>query len=230
MPNPQLNRDELNIQPLAARANKLQIDKMHIDLRTIPEPLPAAGQAILEETVERIRRARAAGRPVMLTFGAHTIKNGLAPVLIRLIEKGWVTHLATNGAGIIHDWEFAFQGCSSEDVRANVAVGQFGIWQETGFNINLALVAGAYEGRGYGESVGALIANDGIDIPTAAALAVRTDGAAADFREVIARFGLPAGLRSVPHPWKHYSVQAAAFRMGIPFTGHPMIVLPIRVL
>jgi hypothetical protein len=102
MPYPQLNRDELSIRSLAARANKLQIDKMHMDLRTIPEPLPAAGQAILEETVERIRRARAAGRPVMLTFGAHTIKNGLAPVLIRLIEKGWVTHLATNGAGIIY--------------------------------------------------------------------------------------------------------------------------------
>ncbi len=46
----------------------------------------------------------------MLAFGAHTIKNGLGPVLIELISKGWVTHLATNGAGIIHDWEFAYPG------------------------------------------------------------------------------------------------------------------------
>ena len=87
----------------------------------------------------------------MLAFGAHTIKNGLAPVLIQFMEQGWVTLLATNGAGI-HDWEFAFQGASSEDVRANVDVGQFGIWEETGFSLNLALLVGAYEGMGYGRS------------------------------------------------------------------------------
>jgi len=62
----------------------------------------------------------------MIAFGAHTIKNGLGPVLIRLMEEGWVTLLATNGAGIIHDWEFAFQGASSEDVRTNVELGQSG--------------------------------------------------------------------------------------------------------
>ena len=101
----------------------------------------------------------------MLAFGAHTIKNGLAPVLIQLMEQGWVTLLATNGAGIIHDWEFSFQGLSSEDVRANVAQGQFGIWEETGFNLNLALVVGAYEGLGYGEAVGKMIEREGLDIP-----------------------------------------------------------------
>ena len=69
----------------------------------------------------------------MLSFGAHTIKNGLAPVIIRLMSDGWFTHLATNGAGIIHDWEFSYQGASSEDVRANVQKGEFGNWQETGF-------------------------------------------------------------------------------------------------
>jgi deoxyhypusine synthase len=66
-----------------------------------------------------------------MAFGAHTIKNGLGLILIELIKKGWISHLATNGAGIIHDWEFAFQGQSSEDVRENVKNGQFGIWQET---------------------------------------------------------------------------------------------------
>ncbi len=75
----------------------------------------------------------------------------MAPVLIELLRKGWLTHLATNGAGIIHDWEFAFQGRSSEDVRENVRHGQFGIWEETGFYVNLALIVGAYEGLGYGE-------------------------------------------------------------------------------
>ena len=222
MPYPQLDRTKLLFRSLTARKNKLAIEHDHIDPASEPAPLDGRGQEVVDETVGRIRQARAAGRPVMLAFGAHTIKNGLAPVLIRLIERGWVTHLATNGAGIIHDWEFAYQGQSSEDVRANVAVGQFGLWEETGFNLNLALVAGAYEGKGYGESIGALIVNDGLTIPDPAALNARTDGAAADFREVIARFGLPAGFRPVLHPWQRFSVQAAAYRLGIPFTGHPM--------
>ena len=101
----------------------------------------------------------------MLTFGAHTIKNGMAPTLIALISEGWITHLATNGAGIIHDWEFAYQGKTSEDVRENVKNGQFGIWHETGFFINLALVVGGYEGLGYGESIGKMISMEGLNIP-----------------------------------------------------------------
>ena len=101
----------------------------------------------------------------MLAFGAHTIKNGMSPTLIALMEEGWVTHLSTNGAGIIHDWEFAFQGKSSEDVKENVEHGQFGIWDETGFYINLALIVGAYEGLGYGESVGKMISGEGLHIP-----------------------------------------------------------------
>jgi len=96
--------------------------------------------------------------------------NGLAPVFIRLMERGWVTHLDTNGAGIIHDWEFSFQGKSSEDVRANVLEGNFGIWQETGFTINLALIVGAYAGLGYGESVGSMIENECLNIPDSEAL------------------------------------------------------------
>lgn len=222
MAYPQLDRSKLAIQPLLARKNKLTIEQDHIDPAARPQPLNESGRRIVDETVERIHQARAADKPVILAFGAHTIKNGLALVLLRLIEQGWVTHLATNGAGIIHDWEFAYQGKSSEDVRANVAAGQFGIWEETGFNINLALVAGAYEGKGYGESVGALIENDGLTIPDLAELSTCADGAAADFRKVIAGFDLQPGFLRVPHPWKRFSVQAAAYRLGIPFTGHPM--------
>ncbi|MEP0844600.1 MAG: hypothetical protein HRF43_18020 [Phycisphaerae bacterium] len=169
----------------------------------------------------------------MMTFGAHAIKNGLGPVFIRLIEDGWVTHLATNGAGIIHDWEFAFQGASCEDVEKMVREGRFGNWQETGFYINLALNVGAYEGRGYGESVGALIQHEGLTIPTAEALAeaarskLATDpeqsAAAADLLGIVRRFSLEPGRLDVPHPFKRYSAQAAAVRLGVAFTGHPMI-------
>jgi len=169
----------------------------------------------------------------MLAFGAHTIKNGLAPVLIDLIEQGWVTLLATNGAGIIHDWEFSFQGLSSEDVRANVDQGQFGIWEETGFYLNLALVVGAYEGLGYGESVGKMIEREGLDIPsrehllkTASEQAEQNPDLAAAALDLLATLQLrhlEPGFLSIPHPYKKYSAQAAAYRLNIPFTAHPMI-------
>ena len=117
--------------------------------------------------------ARRDDRPVMMVFGAHAIKNGLGPVFLQLMHDGWVTHLATNGAGIIHDWEFAFQGKSCENVEVMVREGRFGNWDETGFFINLALNVGAYEGKGYGESVGAMIQNEGLTIPSAAPAADR---------------------------------------------------------
>ncbi len=107
---------------------------------------------------------------MMLTYGAHLIKNGLAPVVIRLLEEGWVTHVATNGAGSIHDWEFAFLGRSSEDVRANVARGQFGTWEETGRYINLAVAVGGTQELGYGWSVGKLIADEELLLPSVAEL------------------------------------------------------------
>ena len=202
MPHPEFDRRQLTIRPLAARQNKQVIERDQVAPDT-----PPRSRVAVTEIVDRIHRARAADKPVILAFGAHTIKNGLGPVLIKLIEDGWVTHLATNGAGIIHDWEFAFQGQSSEDVRQYVAEGQFGIWEETGFYINLALRVGAVSGRGYGESVGALIEQEGLEIPDQP-----------EFRD----WGLAPGWRPVAHPFKRFSIQAAAYRRGVPFTGHPM--------
>jgi hypothetical protein len=169
---------------------------------------------------------------VMLTFGAHAIKNCMAPTLIELMKEGWITHLATNGAAIIHDWEIAFQGQTSEDVRANVERGQFGIWEETGFFFFFAFIVGAYENLGYGESVGKMILHEGLQIPEISTLydivdnCMKSDpdkaAAAIDLAGVIKRFNLKSGFKSIPHPWKQYSVQAQAYKLGIPFTGHPM--------
>ncbi len=233
MPYPQIDRFKLEIKPLRERKNKVIIERDRITPGTKPENLSEEGKTLVAETIQKIIKARKLNRPVMLAFGAHTIKNGLAPVLIPLIEEGWVTHLATNGAGIIHDWEFAFQGESSEDVKTNVCSGRFGIWQETGFYINLALIIGACEGRGYGESIGAMIHNEGLTIPSQKELRDRIiagldktpekSAAAADLAGVITRFNLKPGFMPVPHPFKHYSIQAAAFRLKVPFTGHPMI-------
>jgi hypothetical protein len=233
MPYPKLDRDQLAIKKLSERYSKVSIEKDHIPVTQKPANLSETGHGLIEATAGRIRFAKQERRSVMLAFGAHTIKNGMAPTLNALMEEGWVTHLSTNGAGIIHDWEFAFQGKSSEDVRENVEHGQFGIWDETGFYINLALIVGAYEGLGYGESVGKMISREGLHIPEIAMLhdeAIRNmetspdlAAAAVDFAGVIQRFSLQPGFMTVPHPYKKYSVQARAYDLGIPFTGHPMI-------
>jgi len=233
MPYPQLDRSKLHVHPLSERGNKVEIDRDAVFPDAHPRELSTNGREVMAECIEKIHAARAVGRPVMLAFGAHTIKNGLAPVIIRLIEEGWITLLATNGAGIIHDWEFSFQGLSSEDVRGNVAKGQFGIWQETGFNLNLAIVLGACEGLGYGEAVGKMIQNEGIEIPSATDLikAARDQAesnpdfaaGALDLAATIKRWNIAPGFLSIPHPFKKYSAQAAAFRLNVPFTAHPMI-------
>ncbi len=231
--HPRFDRFKLKIKPLPSRQNKKRIEHDFVQPGTPPPALDARSAGLLGECADRIRAARAKNRPVMMAFGAHTIKNGLGLVLTRLIEEGWITHLATNGAGIIHDWEFAYQGMTGEDVKAYVHAGQFGIWQETGFFINLAINIGAYEGKGYGESVGAMIHNEKLNIPAVENLeseaaanlhtAPEQSAAAAELIAVIKNFKLKPGELDVPHKWKDHSVQAAAYRLGVPFTGHPMI-------
>ena len=233
MPFPQFDRFTVRMQPLSARENKKNIVHEHVSPDAEPKQLSETAQSLIGECIERVRTARRQNCPVIVAFGAHAIKNGLAPVFLRLIEGGWVTHLATNGAGIIHDWEFAFQGKSCEDVALMVQEGRFGNWEETGLYINLALNVGAYEGKGYGESVGALIQNEGLSIPSTDELenVVRdeiarqpeTAAGAADLLGVLQKFDLPSGALEVPHPWKKFSIQAGAYRHSIPFTGHPMI-------
>ena len=229
---PIFDRDQLVIGSLKERENKVIFERDMVSPMQKPQQLSGEGNCLIERTVDRIRAARKKKSSVMLTFGAHTIKNCMAPTLIALMKEGWVTHLATNGAGIIHDWEIAFQGKTSEDVRANVERGQFGIWEEPGFYINLAILVGAYENLGYGESVGKMIANEGLQIPetytlyncTRECMETEPDKAAAaiDLAGAIKHFNLKTGWMSIPHPYKNYSVQAQAYNLGIPFTGHPM--------
>ena len=154
---------------------------------------------------DEILEARGTGRPVILAFGAHTIKNGLGQLLGRFAREGYFTHLATNGAGIIHDWEFAYQGRSSEDVKANVAEGKFGTWEETGRYLNLALAIGSYEGCGYGESVGKMMKKMGddptkrlLDLPRSSASEKRSGG-------LTPSAGSSAGLVGIDHPYKVFN-------------------------
>ena len=102
-------------------------------------------------------QARKDKRPVMLGMGAHPIKVGLTPVIIDLMERGIITSLSLNGAGIIHDFELALIGQTSEDVDKEILSGAFGMAEETGRMINEAVTAGVKSGAGLGEAVGRMI-------------------------------------------------------------------------
>lgn len=123
--------------------------------RGLPDILAAAD---FREFAGRMAEAKARRRPLIWGMGAHVVKVGLNPVLIDLMKNGWVTALAINGAGIIHDFELAFAGRTSEDVESQIKSGRFGMARETGDILNGAINAGAAEGRGLGESVGRMIA------------------------------------------------------------------------
>jgi hypothetical protein len=113
------------------------------------------------ELVERIAAAVSTKRPVLVGMGAHVIKVGLAPILIDLMERGIISALALNGAGIIHDAEIAMVGRTSEEVASVLGAGAFGAAKETGEVLNQAINQGAQEGIGLGEAVGnALLRQD----------------------------------------------------------------------
>lgn len=105
-----------------------------------------------------LRNARSRKKAILFGLGAHVIKVGLNPVLIRLLNDGWVSGLALNGAGIIHDFEIAFCGRTSEDVAIQIRTGEFGMARETGEMLNAAIRSGAKQGCGLGAAVGKMIA------------------------------------------------------------------------
>jgi hypothetical protein len=104
--------------------------------------------------VEAMLAARESGGGIVWGIGAHVVKTGLSPVLIDLMERGFVSALATNGAGVIHDFEIALSGATSEDVEAALGAGQFGMADETGRLLNGAINDGVAAGLGLGQAVG----------------------------------------------------------------------------
>jgi len=108
----------------------------------------------LRAVVDRIVKSRRRGAPVLLGIGAHFIKVGLSPLLIRAIRDGVFTSVAMNGAGVIHDVELALAGKTSEDVEAGLADGSFGMARETAQFMGEALAAGVPAGMGFGAAVG----------------------------------------------------------------------------
>lgn len=107
--------------------------------------------------VGAIAAAHRAARGVIVMLGGHVVKTGLAPVLIDLMQRGIITHLAMNGSAAIHDYEMARFGATSEDVAAGLRDGTFGMAEETGRALNESFVRGQREAWGMGESVARLL-------------------------------------------------------------------------
>jgi hypothetical protein len=114
--------------------------------------------ADLREVIRATARARAGGRTILWGFGAHLVKVGLAPVVVDLMERGFVSALLMNGAGCVHDLELALMGRTSEDVAPALDDGSFGMARETAERLNAAIAAGARDGLGMGAAIGREIA------------------------------------------------------------------------
>lgn len=221
----------LRVFPLSERKSLTRVEDILIPPDAAPKAVAAdAGEAIAG-CAAKIREARERGAGVVLMYGAHLLRNGAALILDQMMQRGWLTHLATNGAGTIHDWEYSWLGRSTESVEENVASGTFGAWEETGRNLHLAMLAGALRGEGYGVSLGRFIAEDGAVFPQADELktAIAEDpahpltAARADLLQAMLHDRVPGGRVPVEHKWKHASILAHAFRNGVPVSVHPGI-------
>ena len=142
----------LELKPLAERGH----DMTATDCLALAPPATPYAHPEFGQLIERIAAARRNGRPVIVFMGAHPIKLGLSRFFVDLLQRRIITHLATNGAGMIHDFELAFFGGTTEDVARWISAGQFGLWQETS-RLNDLVAAAAAAGEGIGEAVGRVI-------------------------------------------------------------------------
>lgn len=149
MPYPTFDRSRLRLRPLAERQHDLTLAHL---LPLDGEP-PSFDHAAIPVLADRLVAARQRGAARILMMGAHVIRAGVSLYLIDLMKLGLVDHLALNGAGPIHDWEFALIGATTESVARYVSSGEFGLWTETGA-INDVIAKAVQEGIGIGEAIG----------------------------------------------------------------------------
>ena len=149
-----INFSKTKTYSAAGRHNLVTVDSLRVPNADADDLFQSEDLDIL---VRQLKKARELGLGVTCFYGAHVIKCGLSNYLIRLVEDGWITHLASNGAGSIHDFELAFLGGTSEHVPTAIEDGSFGMWEETGAWMNEAIIAGAKQGLGYGQSLAAYV-------------------------------------------------------------------------
>ncbi len=156
-----LNFDAINTYELASRPSKVTIedfaapvaetDSLKQFLDNLPDILAVKS---LRAIAAQIRRARELKKPIVWGIGGHVVKTGLAPVIIDLMRRGFVSAIASNGSVLVHDTEIALVGFTSEDVDATLDKGDFGAARETGDVLNQAAKNGAAENIGLGEAMG----------------------------------------------------------------------------
>jgi hypothetical protein len=160
--------DDVRTYPLASRASKVDLSQFRQPYRpggsmadwlaSLPSILAAED---LRAVAAAIRAAHARPAPVLWGLGGHVIKTGLGPVVADLMARGFVSAVALNGAAMIHDFEIAIAGRTSEDVDAALGLGNFGMAEETATWRNEAISTGGSRGRGLGESVVAFLRDSG---------------------------------------------------------------------
>ncbi len=149
------DRNKLDIKPLSERVHDIDIsENIPVDPKHKCECDKQSGD--YDELARDIINAKNSGSTVLMMYGAHVIRKGCSLYMIELMRRGLITHFATNGAGSIHDFEFALIGQTCESVAKYISEGQFGLWKETGY-LNDAINAGDKEGLGFGEAVGKYI-------------------------------------------------------------------------
>jgi hypothetical protein len=166
LPYEEFDLSGITTYPLRSRQSKVSLAQFAtphqpgsgIDglLKSLPNLLAAKD---FKEVVAAIVAAKREGRAIIWGLGAHVLKTGLSPVLVDLMERGFISAIATNGAGIIHDFEIALSGGTSEDVDATLGPGTFGMAEETGTQLNRAINDGAAAGLGLGQSIGKYLAD-----------------------------------------------------------------------
>ena len=141
------DRARLQLLPLGERVHDMVAAEIR-DLESVP-----VTHDTFSLVAERIRSARARDASVILMMGAHVIRSGVQRYLIDLMEQGLIQGVALNGGGMIHDFELALIGATTESVARYIAEGQFGLWRETG-RINEVVIEAAEQGQGLGAALG----------------------------------------------------------------------------
>ncbi len=156
-----INVTRLKTYPLRRRHSKVNVDDLAVtwqrggSFKKFLDSLPGIlAVSTFRAVVQAVVKAHRRKRPVIVGMGAHPVKVGLGPLLVDLMERGIVTAVAMNGAVIIHDFELALMGHTSEEVDAEIDSGRFGMAEETGRMLNEAIAFGVKDGQGLGEAIG----------------------------------------------------------------------------
>jgi hypothetical protein len=242
LPYEEFDLSGVKTYPLRSRASKVTLAQFAtpykkgagVDglLGSLPALL-AAGD--FKAVVRAVLAARQGGRAIIWGLGAHVLKTGLSPVIVDLMERGFVSAIATNGAGIIHDFEIALSGATSEDVDATLGPGTFGMAEETGTQLNRAIIDGVGAGLGLGQSVGRFLnehrapfaqisiaaAADRLGVPLTAHVAVGTD--------IIHMHPLASGAaigEASLRDFKYFTSSVARLEQGVFLNCGSAVILP----